>query len=184
MAINLLPEKVRRERKKGRVKQVSTFGMVAVLVGVAAISLGIFIFKLVLDREIENLEDQIENQRRRIKAREELEIKVRSLGEKVKALGDIFEKEEHYSFLLEELSSILPSEITLADLKVNSPTLAEISGTASSYVDLARFLEVAGVSEGEVFTGAKLRSVNLDAQTGRVRFRLDLVVGKGVLHGD
>ena len=201
MAINLLPEKVRRGKREESVKRASTWGAVALLIGVVAVLAGVLVFKMILSREVGRLESQIEDSKKRIGAQEELEIKARSLEGKVKALESILGEKEHYSVFLEGLSAVLPSGIALTDLRVDSPVLAGISGTAVSYIDLARFLEAVGstprsrpvgtqgpagqiglaAESGGLFSKVRLRSVNLDTQTGQVKFDLDLVVRKGAL---
>ena len=148
-----------------------------------------FVFKIVLNREIAVLDDQIEDQRKRIMAQEDVELKARSLEAKTAALEKILGGVEYYSVLLEGLTAAIPAEIALTSLRADSPTLVGISGTAVSYVDLARFLKAVDATEelvtegAELFSGARLKSVSLDTQTGQVKFSLDLVVGKEALRG-
>lgn len=183
MAISLLPGEAAKKRTEKKVRRFSFLGALALLLGVAAVSAGVFIFKSVLAGEIKNLETEIEREKEKISAEADLEIKAQTLGEKVATLEKILAGATHYSILLDNLTEITPSEISFSTLAATSAEKASLSGTATSYVGLAKFIRALNDPEGggKLFSETELRSVSLDAQTGQVKFSLELAVKKGVL---
>ncbi len=182
MSINLIPRKIKESRQQAFWKQTSLWGAVAILVGVGAVSIGVLVFRFSLQRELSRLGEEIETERQQIKAQQDIELKLRDLGRRADSAVDVLDSRVYYSFLLGKLTELLPEAVTFSRLQVNSPELASLSGTAASYIDLARFIG-AVQSDQEMMEGVQLRSVNLDSQTGQVAFDLDLKVDTKALHG-
>ena len=152
------------------------------MIGVAAISIGVVIFRLFLQRELSQLAEEITAERQQIESRQDIELKLRDLGNRADVVSTILSERKHYSRLLEKLTNLLPEEVNFARLQLRSLEAASLSGNAFSYIDLARFIEAIQEDE-EMLDGLQLRSVNLDAQTGRVSFDLDINIKEDSLYG-
>lgn len=181
--INLLPSETAKKRSQEKVKKLSTLGALGVLVGISAVALGVFVFKLALSREVSSVKNEIENQKKQIVAQKPLELKAQTLGRKVENLDTIFTSTSHYSILLDMLLNIKPDEVVLTGISTTSPEKASLSGTASGYIGLAKFVRALSDPKagGKLFKNAVLTSVSLDSQTAQVKFNLDLGVNKEAL---
>lgn len=182
MAINLIPRKIKEDRQKSFWKQTTLWGAVAVLVGVGAVSIGVLIFRFALQRELTRLGEEIDTARSQIEAQKDVELKLRDLEQRADAVVKVLDDRVYYSRIMEKLTELLPQEVTFSRLRVSSPDAATLAGTASSYIDLARFIN-AVQEDQEMMAGVQLRSVNLDSQTGQVGFDIDLVVREEALYG-
>ncbi|MEA2020833.1 MAG: PilN domain-containing protein [Patescibacteria group bacterium] len=182
MAVNLIPRQVKEKREKSFWKKSSLWGSVAIFVGVAAVSAGIVIFKFSLQRDIKALEDNIDSEKTRITAQKDVELKMRDLSKRAKAAGKVLENANKYSRILDKVTALMPVRVSLSKMSMREAEQAQISGTARSYVDLARFIYAVQQDE-ELLTGLQLRSVNLDTQTGNVNFDLEVTVSKEALRG-
>ncbi len=182
MAINLIPRQVKEEREKSFWKKSSLWGSVTIMVGVAAISAGVIIFKFSLQRDIKALESDIDLEEGKIKAQQEVELKVRDLSKRAGEAGRILERSNRYSRVLDKVTALMPDRVTLSKMSMRETESAQVSGKARSYIDLARFIDAIQRDE-ELLTGLQLRSVNLDTQTGNVNFDLEVTVSKEALRG-
>jgi len=175
MAINLLPHEAAKKEAQERVRRVSSLGAIALLVGVGAISTGVFIFRMMASREVAALEKKIKEQRERIVAQKDIELKALTLEKKMEVLGGVLTNAPHFSVLMGTLQSLTPAEVSITNLSVLSAERATISGVATSYLGLARFIRSLRdpASGGKFFSEVDLRSVSLDAQGGLVKFSLE-----------
>ncbi len=182
MAISLIPRQVKESREESFWKKSSLWGSIAVLVGVAAVSAGVVIFRFSLQNEISDLSESIDSEKSKIEAQRDVEIKLRDLSQRAEYAGDILGEANRYSRLLKKITVLLPDQVTLSKMGVRDADVAQISGTARSYIDLARFINSVQEDE-ELLTGLQLRSVNLDTQTGNVNFDLEVSVSEEDLRG-
>ena len=182
MAISLLPHEATKKRTEEKVKRFSFLGAISLLLGVCAVSAGVFIFKATILHEVGNLETGIEVEKKKISAQKDLEIKAQTLEKKAETLEKVLLGMTHYSTLLDALNSITPSEVALLNISALSSKKASISGTASSYLGLARFVKAFDDPEkGVIFSEVTLRSVSLETKTGQVKFSLEVKIKEEAL---
>lgn len=177
--ISLLPrevEKARAEEARGRSFRKGSLVFLAVSLLLGA---GVFIYSLVLQNQLSNLEKNILNEESKISSLLEIELQAHDLEARTKVLGEVFRAKTYFSTLLSTFSQAVPTDVSLTEMTVPSAETVSVSGTSRSYPSLSKFLlnlEAAGL-----FETVGLRSVSLDEQTGEAKFDVNLTINKGGL---
>lgn len=186
--INLLPQSEIVEQSKVKAVKVSTIFSAIFLVLV----LGVAGYVLYLDNktksEIASLDSQIQSFRNEIVSRSAIEITVRNLDKKQRALKTIFDDQKKYSMLMEELRIRKPAEVVLESADVVDGKI-NINGTANNYIEIANFVnnllstEFTGGAQtlGKLFTSVSLNSVSMESTKNEIQFFLVVDFDSGIL---
>lgn len=187
--INLLPQKISKQQRTARVVTKATsigFIVCAVLV---VIAFGLGIYRFFLGRHLASLEEQATSLETTILSKAELEEISDKLSNKSGALSLIFSTRDRYSYLIETFINMIPQGVYFSDFSVGSNGgistnwSVNVSGTALSYISLSEFLRIIPSPEGggDVFESAKLSSVSLDDNSGKIRFAILLGIKQNAL---
>jgi len=175
--IELMPAEVRAEKRKRETKRLAILVSIAFLIISASLTATVLAFYTVLLTEVNLTKRAVDAEEKKITSFEETENLAERVYRKAMAIEGVFKSRDNYSILFEVLAEILPQDVTISNLSVTKNTIS-VSGTAKSYVAVAKFLLIVVEPEkgGKLFEKADLTSVSLDSKSGEARFaaRLDL----------
>lgn len=182
--IDLIPAEERLQRSKEKAKKLAFAGTL-VLLGLALIaSAGLFFYVGNLDKEVTALNNDIEDIKRRIQEKAPIEIAARNLDAKYTILSNIIKERTYYSVLLDELTYRSPVNVTIGSVESSTPETATLSGSATDYISLAKFLnslndqklasKSATPKDKNLFQEVSITSVSLDPLDSSVKFNFGL----------
>lgn len=181
--INLLPQEVKSQRKKDKVKD-SLGNLSLIILGIigtlSLVSLAI-LFQAKL--RLGSLKGEINRQQSKIKDLVIIETEARRLDVKIVALAKIIDRRKRFSLLLAAIGNSTPQEINITNLATFTDNKVSVSGQAAGYASLSRFITtlIEPTLGGKVFSAADLTSASLDEVTGKIRFSLTLYLKEGSL---
>ncbi len=188
-SINLIPQREKVEQQKTQIVKVSTVFSVLILVIVGLIA-GYFFYQTSrIKKQTASLNEAINVTRGEIVNLSQIEISARNLGKKYQTLTSIFEGRVYYSLLAEELLRRTPPSVKIENLTIGYQQEITVSGTGTDYLAISQFvnrltekLASQDVSHKDnIFTDVTLNTVNLEAQTGRVRYFIVVKFDKELL---
>ena len=98
-----------------------------------------FAARFKLDKDLANLHEEIIQKQTIIESSAELENEVRFLQKRLTAIDMAQKQSLKTSFILEELSRIIPFDVVFSDLEINKKSIL-LTGTSLSNVGIATFL--------------------------------------------
>lgn len=175
--INLLPQSEIIEQTKVKAVKLSTILSAVFLLLVIVGSGYIFYLNNRTKQQISALDSDIQGLRDQITARSSIEITVRNLDKKYKALTNIFDGQKKYSLLLEELNSRKPGNVTFESIDLREGK-ANINGLANNYIEIASFVgnlsntNFEGGKKGleSLFTSVTINSVSMEKNKNKIAF--------------
>lgn len=175
--INLLPQSEITAQTKVQAVKFSTILSIIFLVLVVAASGYIFYLNSQTKKEIAALDSQIQGYRNEITSRSAIEVTVRNLDKKFKALGNIFDRQVKYSLLMEEIRIRKPATLNLDNMDLKDGKI-NLNGSADNYISIAEFINnllnknFSGGNKnlGSVFTSVSLNSVNMENSKNKIQF--------------
>ena len=181
--INLIPTELRDQRKVEEVRKTFNFAGLGILIVLAVASLLVFGYRLKLDSDLENNEKLVTREQEKIRDLSGIEQDARRLKAKSEAADKIFQNQNRFSILLDNLAESTPQDVTVTNFSTIEAGKVGISGNAQSYNSLANFILTALDQNygGKIFNGADLTSVSLDEVTGRARFAMVFYLKSNVL---
>ena len=181
--INLIPTELRDQRKVEEVRKTFNFAGLGILIVLAVASLLVFGYRLKLDSDLENNEKLVTREQEKIRDLSGIEQDARRLKAKSEAADKIFQSQNRFSVLLDNLAESTPQDVTVTNFSTIEAGKVGISGNAQSYNSLANFILTALDQNygGKIFNGADLTSVSLDEVTGRARFAMVFYLKSNVL---
>jgi len=182
--INLIPGELRSKR----VNEERAKSLLIVSVTLLTISFifsgGVYIYKMLLSKNIAEISYQVKSEEEKIKSLIEVENKMMVLGNKVSYIYSILSSRSHYSTLLNSVGAVLPEGVYLTELSSETETKVAIGGITPSYNVLAELIknitEQAQVT-GSVFDYPELTSVSLKEDINRIEFSMNLFLKKDAL---
>ena len=189
--LDLIPQEEKSLRTKERAGRAS-FKITTILFVLTLIfSLGVYLYVASLDSSISQTQASVDDKKRKINDKAELEILARNLDSKYKILSELFGTRFYYSVLLDELSDRLPTTVSINSVDTSTPDTVSLTGEATDYISLAKFLNSladpslsstsANTKEENLFTEVLINSVNLDPINSKARFNFTLSVGTELL---
>jgi|SRR3990167_7685370 len=189
--LDLIPQEEKSLRTKERAGRAS-FKITTVLFILTLIfSLGVYLYVASLDSSISQTQASVDDKKRKINDKAELEILARNLDSKYKILSELFGTRFYYSVLLDELSDRLPTTVSINSVDTSTPDTVSLTGEATDYISLAKFLNSladpslsstsANTKEENLFTEVLINSVNLDPINSKARFNFTLSVDTELL---
>ena len=186
--INLLPqqseENTQQNRQRKMVNQVSAIVLVLAILTVV----GLFAAKFALEQQLNAIASDIQTQTDRIQAKKNEEGIQKSLIQRIRGLDAFFTQQHHYSDFLTEFNKTLPTSLSLSDMLIASDQKVTLTGSVSSYADLAGFyakLAMSGAPSGsEVgthFLNPMLTTISRNAETGEIEFGLTFNIDPSLL---
>lgn len=171
--ISLLPLEEFEKTFLGRfLKWALTFGRWIVILTELVVIL-CFLSRFKLDRDLTDLGEKIRQEQAIITSFGELEKDFRNLQKRLSTIDKLEKEQFSFSLLLDELTKILPLDVSLTNLIIKEKEM-EISGLAFSEAGFGSFLK--GLGENQKFEKISLKKV-LRGKTGEIEFKLgaDLV---------
>jgi len=189
--LDLIPQEEKSLRTKERAGRAS-FKITTILFVLTLIfSLGVYLYVASLDSSISQTQASVDDKKRKINDKAELEILARNLDSKYKILSELFGTRFYYSVLLDELSDRLPTTVSINSVDTSTPDTVSLTGEATDYISLAKFLNSladpslsstsANTKEENLFTEVLINSVNLDPINSKARFNFTLSVDTELL---
>jgi len=181
--INLIPTELRDQRKVEEVRKTFNFAGLGILIVLAVASILVFGYRLKLDADLKNNEKLVTREQEKIRDLSGIEQDARRLKAKSEAADKIFQNQNRFSILLDNLAESTPQDVTVTNFSTIEAGKVGISGNAQSYNSLANFILTALDQNygGKIFNGADLTSVSLDEVTGRARFAMVFYLKSNVL---
>lgn len=188
-SINLIPEAEMQEQTKTKAVKLSTILTVLVLVCIAVISGYLVYTTSKLKEQKKLLEASVSDLRTEIQRMADVEINARNLDKKYSVLLAIFNNKQYNSALLEELAARKPAGVSIESLNTREENKLLLSATAGTYSDVAGFLNTlinttfSGGRRGlqKLFTSVSLTSVDLENNSGLIKFSVDIEFDPEVL---
>lgn len=180
--IELMPAEIRAEKRKKETKRIAILVSIAFLIISASLTAAVLAFYTVLLAELNSTKKAIETEKRKVETFKDTEIMAQRVQSKAEAIGSLLKAKNYYSTLFRTLSEVSPQDVTISNLSVTGGGV-NVSGTAKSYIAVAKFLLVVVDPEkgGKLFDKAELTSVSLDDKSGEARFAVTLSLIKGSL---
>jgi len=175
--INLLPQSEVIEQTKVKAIKLSTI-LSAIFLVIVIIASGYILFlNNKTKQEISVLDSEIEGYRSEINSRAAVEVTVRNLDKKHKALQTIFTNQRKYSKLMEELKFRKPETLSLDSADFRKGKI-NINGLADNYIAIADFINnlkntsfTGGIKGLEgLFTQVSINSVNMENSKNKISF--------------
>lgn len=182
--IELMPAEIRAEKRKKETKRIAILVSIAFLIISASLTAAVLAFYTVLLAELNSTKKSIETEKRKVETFKDTEIMAGRVHGKAEAIGTLLKAKNYYSTLFRTLSEVSPQDVTISNLSVTGGGgSVSVSGTAKSYIAVAKFLLVVVDPEkgGKLFDKAELTSVSLDDKSGEARFAVTLSLIKGAL---
>lgn len=179
--INLLPKETQNKKTTARLQKGLKIGLIVWVSFSIIFSLGLFIVSLLAARNVTAQEVNITRIQEELAQNADFANSLSLLAAKSQALVAIFKVQPRYSRLLDAFSAKVPPEIRITEVTALSPTKLTVSGTATSYLALSKFLKALGSDTEGVFTGVTLSNVVLDSLIGQMRFTMEVAVKEGSL---
>jgi Tfp pilus assembly protein PilN len=180
-SINLVPQEEVFEQTKSKVVRFSTILSIFLLVVIGGIGYYLVGQKFSLQKQLKNLDSEIEQLRTDITNLSSIEVTARTLDKRYKVLSDIVYSRHQYSLLLSELAARTPPTVDVLSFSIKDD-VANISGESTDYLSIADFTNtmIDGNFTGgdqdlqKLFTSAVLQSVTLSSKDGVVKFVLNV----------
>ncbi|HSX39424.1 MAG TPA: PilN domain-containing protein [Candidatus Saccharimonadales bacterium] len=177
-SINLIPQQEKQEQVNVQLVEVSTVVAIAVFVVVGLISGYLFYQSKTIKDKIAAHEVTITDLRSQIQSKSDIEIIARNLSAKSKVLSDILSSRIYNSMLLKEFQSRLPASITIEDFSLVGNTEIDLSGSADTYITIAKFINLLTDKKfiggdpalQNLFTSVSLNSVTAESAENRIKF--------------
>ncbi len=175
--INLLPSQTAEVTPKVRQqKMLTTVSVVVLIITIVAVG-GLFAGKLALQASLTSIDNSINTETQKVQTYKEAEGVYRALDTKLTSLSNFFATQKHYSTFLTQFSQTVPASMQLTDMSVDASDIATISGTVTTYADLAGFydkLRTQGATsdneESPYFTKPALVMIGRDDQSSTIAF--------------
>lgn len=175
--LNLIPqEEVQFQVKTKAVKGGTIFFL---FVTIAALGVSAYLYResSSLSTQLEDVNNQIESQRSKIKSMSSTEVLLRNLDKKYNSIITTINSRLHYSRLLSELKVRQPEGVRTESVDIKDG-MVNYTGDADNYILIANFINSLLNKEfpggdlllKELFTEVKLNSVTLDQNKSTVRF--------------
>lgn len=182
--INLIPGELRSKRaNEERAKSLLTISIVLLIISFI-FSGGVYVYKLLLEKNIAEISYQVTSEEKKIKNLAEVESKMMALGSRVSYIYSILSSRAHYSTLLRSVGKMLPEGVYLTELSSEIETRVAIGGITPSYNVLAELIknitEDAKIS-ASIFDYPELTSVSLKEDINRIEFSMNLFLKKDAL---
>ncbi|MEK7595835.1 MAG: PilN domain-containing protein [Patescibacteria group bacterium] len=185
--IDLIPAEEKLQRSKDKAKKAGVVVTLIMFLLVLAGSVGISFYLRSIDGELAVANQNVEDKKKRIGDRAEIEIRARNLDSKYNYLTDIFKNRLYYSILLSELSKRVPSNAHISTIDSSEPETLNLSGDSTDYVALAKLLNALASSEyaspsatanpqQNLFSSVTINTVTLDPNDSRAKFNLVITV--------
>lgn len=179
--INLLPRDTINEKTTARLEKGLKIGVI-VWVGISIIfSAGLFTASWLAARDVAAQEDSIIKIQTELAQSADFVNSLNMLAAKSQGLVAIFKVQPRYSRLLDAFSAKVPPEIRITEVTALSPIKLTVSGTASSYLSLSKFLKALGSDTEGIFTDVTLSNVVLDSLIGQMRFTMEVAIKENSL---
>lgn len=154
--INLLPREDWEKKPIGRiVKWTLTFGRY-IVIATELIVIIAFITRFRLDRNLNNLYEEIGYRQEEIKAEEEFEETLRSTQDSLRVIRELEERRMAAPEILEQLAFLIPLNVRLSNLGFDGKTVS-VKGVALSESGLA--LLVVNFQRSEYFKNIRLGKI-------------------------
>jgi Tfp pilus assembly protein PilN len=175
--INLLPQSEISAQTKVQAVRLSTILSGIFLVLVLIGSGYILYLNFQTKKEIASLDADIQARRNEITTKSAIEVTVRNLDKKYKALKEILGGQKKYSLLMEETRIRKPATLELGSIDLKEGKM-NINGWADNYISIAEFInnllnkDFSGGNKGlgSVFKSVSLNSVNMENTKNRIEF--------------
>jgi len=182
--INLLTREEKEEQVKTKVVKWSTIVSVFLLLIIGSASAYFFFKAQNLKNGVKAADSEIADLRSRIEEMSSVEISARNLYQRYFAIKGIFTNRVYNSFLLEHLSSKIPSGVKVNSFNFRGQTDIDISGDAPNYLAVSEFLRNLNAKEDpQVFNSATLTSVTLNSSDKSVKYAIVISYNLETLKG-
>lgn len=162
--IDFLPDEVlhaRRERAQyGELLKVG----VALLIIATLLSVGLYVYKLILKKDLDAVKNEISTETRDIDSMKNIAESGYTLGVRLKTLEKILDNRIVYSKLMNEIRDKTPTSIMLGSITLSDSTNLVLDGSAKSvdYTPIAEFKKT--LSSSDLFSDIKVLKASGDSK--------------------
>lgn len=184
IGLDLLPKQIKDERKISKLFHRASIISIAVFLILLIISFSIYFYASQLSKASDNLDKEINKELTKMNSFDFIEKISQDIFIRYSKAQELLEERPSYSKLLESITHITPPQVRIDTLTSDSETKITVTGEASGYIDLAKFLEAVADQKADIegiFTSVILNSVSLDKQTGVAKFSLSLILKESAL---
>jgi Tfp pilus assembly protein PilN len=189
--INLLPSQATEGDAQSQTHKALILGSTVVLAITIIAVLGLFVGKLVIESQLNDVNNNIKTQTAHIAEKKQVEGVYRNVTAKLTSLQTFFGKQKHYSAVLAALTATLPQSMRLTDLSMVTTNDATMTGDVSSYADLSGFFTkfksagpvatTATVATAPYFLHPMLVNITRNDQSGSITFTIKFSIAPTLL---
>ncbi|NTV31163.1 hypothetical protein HGA91_04280 [candidate division WWE3 bacterium] len=173
-AINLLPKDVLHQQKREKQQMLVGSFSTSVLVVVIVVIVGMFGFRVYLNRQYSDVNDQLTDLRARVSDQKTVEGTLQSIHLKIDKIREIFAKNYPYGEILEDLSNRAGDKVKILSVELKNQDNFTVSGKAETLPDLATYAK--NVDEAsDKYQKVQLTKINFDKEDFKYGFSMEFV---------
>lgn len=173
--INLLPEEIIKGKKKESLRRWAQAISLVVLISAIVTVAAAVIYRITLDTQIKDLDNEINTKRNTVSSKQKLENQTVIVSEKLNSIGKIREEDPKYLQTIQLLQSLMPQGVTMKGFKINEIYSFTTSATASSSGALEEFINNLNSQDSKnKFNRVVLKSIQGNSKDKKYDFNLEL----------
>lgn len=177
-SIDFIPDEVLNSRQEDL--QYNLLLKVGIVLFVISLILGgsLFVYQLMLEKDVKSITDEVNAQLREIDKMKNVAESGYTLGVRLSLLDETLKSRVLYSTFMKEISKRTPSNITFADIVLNTTGQLSLTGTSKSsdYTPIADLKD--SFSKSDLFSNVKVISAQGDSEGITFSITLDVDVEK------
>lgn len=148
MTINLLPEKLKSQRKASLVVSEIHFDLSLIFIALITASLGLALVNLSQTKKLESLDNKIIAEEKTFESHRELEKDIIGINSRLKKIAEIDNNKIDWSNFISSIANSTPPEVTIDSLSLTSlKNTVSLTGKAATRKDIAVLKEKLEASE-------------------------------------
>ncbi|MFC1721469.1 PilN domain-containing protein [Patescibacteria group bacterium] len=178
--VNLIPED---QAQKPTLAKYSNMGLILVIIIVAAVVGGMFIYQRILVVREESLQAEISKVQAEQEQYAEVAAEAGTLQKQLSGLKSLLDNHVYWSELFWQLEETSLQDTVITALQASSPGIVKMTGSSGSYGNLAK--QIVAYMSTPFFSGYDLSSATLSATADgatAVDFNIILDVNESALH--
>jgi len=163
--IDFIPDEVLHARhEKAQYSEILKVG-IAFLIITILLAVGLYVYKLMLKKDLDAVKDEISTQTREIDSMKNVAESGYTLGVRLKTLEEILDNRIVYSKLMNEIRDKTPASIMLGSISLSESTKLVLDGSADSadYTPIADFKNK--LASSDLFSDIKVLNASGDSKT-------------------
>jgi len=173
MSINLIPPKIKQERKLNKTLYEAVLGFWIIFACTIIFASAIYFYNSSLSSSLQSWQEKIDDQKTKNKPLAETESKIQKLNNKLIKIDNLITSRTNWSTVLESIASATPKNIQVTNLNLDRASgQIAIQGIATTRTDIAFMKEK--LEENDKFSTVTFSTSSFNEQTNDYNFNLNM----------